>query len=38
MTSLADFQPLSVAKINIFHISATQVLQKDISVTKLMPF
>ena len=37
MISLADFEPLSVAKINIFS-SATGVLQKDISETKSMPF
>ena len=33
----ADFQPLSVAKTKIFW-STTGVLQKDISVTKSMPF
>ena len=32
MIPLADFQPLSVAKTNIFS-STTEVLQKDISVT-----
>ena len=32
MISLADFEPLSFAKIDIFS-SATGVLQKDISVT-----
>ena len=38
MIPLADFQPLSVAKANIFFLSTTGVLQKDISVTKSMPF
>ena len=33
MISQADFQPLSVAKINIFS-STTRVLQKDISKTR----
>ena len=37
VTSLANFQPLSVAKANIFS-STTRVLQKDSSVTKSMPF
>ena len=32
MIPLADFQPLSVAKTNIFS-STTRVLQKDIAVT-----
>ena len=36
MISLADFESLSVAKINNFS-STTGILQKDISVTKSMP-
>ena len=37
MISLSDFQPLSIDTINIFS-STTRVLQKDISVTKSIPF
>ena len=37
MISLSDVQPLYIAKINIFS-STIGVLQKDISVTKSMPF
>ena len=37
MISVADFQSLSVTKINILFIN-NQGLQKDASVTKSMPF
>ena len=37
MISLSDFEPLSIAKINIFS-STTGVLRRDNSVTKSMPF